>query len=584
MLVRVTLWVSRVRSSSRRLLNAILGLVPKELPSIVPGQPKVVLLAPARLGCLTNPPIYIYVVSGPVVNRHTRGPNMPPPPPLPPMPPPPEPPPPPPGEGASPKVAATAISLKPGGKSGMTGFKMGSAKKMKTGLGAKPGIFGSATTDEPESSTAAPASATAMPRRALSSGLPGPSDSLASGTGITAAMVAAQAAAIAQAQMAVQHANLGGLAAGATAQQMNVQAAVQAAVKQAAALLSAGGISVPGGGLRMNAVGRIDQESLGTQAPGAAASSSVPESPEHEGEAGALRGPPRRGDYTFCRKYTRSRVRQVPECEPLRSIDVYENLGMVGKGAFNKIYKAKHRESGEVPPPQTRTWPPANGGPCPSPSPCPNARPSPSPSPSPSPNLNPSPSLSLSSSPNPSPSPSLSPSPSPNSDPSPSFSSSPRAQARARALARALVLALRPLPRGSPDRGAQVDAAGDGGLERRHPAGDDPRDEHHDEYPPPQHRAGQGGRGRRRRAQHVDSSRVGALQPATSLPPGASTAGSRGCFALWRSGRAAQCPNGKPRHGHALQPQLRMLRPCIPGPLHTVRERARCTYQARCTW
>ena len=32
----------------------------------------------------------------------------------------------------------------------MTGFKMGSAKKMKTSLGSKPGIFGSATTDEPE--------------------------------------------------------------------------------------------------------------------------------------------------------------------------------------------------------------------------------------------------------------------------------------------------------------------------------------------------------------------------------------------------------------------------------------------------
>ena len=43
-------------------------------------------------------------------------------------------------------------------------------------------------------------------------------------------------------------------------------------------------------------------------------------------EAGA-RGV-RRGDYTFNRKYTHSRVRQLPNCEGLRSIDVYENQGM----------------------------------------------------------------------------------------------------------------------------------------------------------------------------------------------------------------------------------------------------------------
>jgi len=257
----------------------------------------------------------------------------------------------------------------------MTGFKMGSAKKMKTGLGSKPGIFGSATTDEPESATAVPASATALPRRALSSGLPGPSESLlplvgmqCTGAGLTTAMIAtgisaAQAQAVAVAQAAVQNANLGagvsGFGAGGTPLQMNVQAAVQAAVQQAAALLTAGGISAPGGGLRMNAVGRVDHASLGlgSQAPagagGASSSGGAPEpspepSPAHDGEVGALRGPPRRGDYTFCRKYTRSRVRQVPECEPLRSIDVYENLGMVGKGAFNKIYKARHRETGEV--------------------------------------------------------------------------------------------------------------------------------------------------------------------------------------------------------------------------------------------
>ena len=31
-----------------------------------------------------------------------------------------------------------------------------------------------------------------------------------------------------------------------------------------------------------------------------------------------------------------------------QSIDRYENLGLVGRGAFNKIYKARNRESGEV--------------------------------------------------------------------------------------------------------------------------------------------------------------------------------------------------------------------------------------------
>ena len=116
----------------------------------------------------------------------------------------------------------------------MTGFKMGSAKKMKVGgLGAKPGIFGSATNDEPESATAVPASATAMPRRALSSGLPGTSDGLpplVSGGGVTAAMLAAQAQAQAQVQAAMQQANLGagasGLVAGGSSQ-MNVQAAVR---------------------------------------------------------------------------------------------------------------------------------------------------------------------------------------------------------------------------------------------------------------------------------------------------------------------------------------------------------------------
>ena len=55
-----------------------------------------------------------------------------------------------------------------------------------------------------------------------------------------------------------------------------------------------------------------------------------------------------RGGYTFCRKYGGSRWLPIDECDGLQSIDRYENLGIVGRGAFNKIYKAKHRESGEI--------------------------------------------------------------------------------------------------------------------------------------------------------------------------------------------------------------------------------------------
>lgn len=46
-----------------------------------------------------------------------------------------------------------------------------------------------------------------------------------------------------------------------------------------------------------------------------------------------------RGNYTFCRRYDRSRYKLVDECTGLHSIDMYENLGIVGRGAFNKIYK-----------------------------------------------------------------------------------------------------------------------------------------------------------------------------------------------------------------------------------------------------
>ena len=56
-----------------------------------------------------------------------------------------------------------------------------------------------------------------------------------------------------------------------------------------------------------------------------------------------------RGGYVFGRSYTRATLVPVAqEFLGLQSIDVYENLGMVGRGAFNKIYKAKHRQTGQI--------------------------------------------------------------------------------------------------------------------------------------------------------------------------------------------------------------------------------------------
>jgi len=55
-----------------------------------------------------------------------------------------------------------------------------------------------------------------------------------------------------------------------------------------------------------------------------------------------------RNGYTFCKKYNRAHHVRIPDTQGLQSIDRYENLGLVGRGAFNKIYKARHRETGEV--------------------------------------------------------------------------------------------------------------------------------------------------------------------------------------------------------------------------------------------
>ena len=60
-----------------------------------------------------------------------------------------------------------------------------------------------------------------------------------------------------------------------------------------------------------------------------------------------MAGETRRGSYTFGRRYEVGTLKRLRDSEAaLRSIDVYENLGVVGRGAFNKIYKARGREGG----------------------------------------------------------------------------------------------------------------------------------------------------------------------------------------------------------------------------------------------
>jgi len=55
-----------------------------------------------------------------------------------------------------------------------------------------------------------------------------------------------------------------------------------------------------------------------------------------------------RNGYTFGRKYNHAKLVHIDGVQGLQSIDRYENMGLVGRGAFNKIYKARHRETGEV--------------------------------------------------------------------------------------------------------------------------------------------------------------------------------------------------------------------------------------------
>jgi len=87
-------------------------------------------------------------------------------------------------------------------------------------------------------------------------------------------------------------------------------------------------------------------------APAAATAMPPPPGPEaadpDEGDVADGAVETSRGGYTFAKRYTHAQQVRVVGSAGLQSIDRYENLGLVGRGAFNKIYKARHRETGEV--------------------------------------------------------------------------------------------------------------------------------------------------------------------------------------------------------------------------------------------
>uniref|UniRef100_A0A7S0J4K8 Protein kinase domain-containing protein n=1 Tax=Calcidiscus leptoporus TaxID=127549 RepID=A0A7S0J4K8_9EUKA len=242
-------------------------------------------------------------------------------PPLPPVPPPPdEPPPPPPPEAEK----------KPKAGVGM-GFKMKSMKGSK--LGAKrPRVSGVFTQDGGDEEDEKPpdAPATALPRPGLSSLashvasinadslLVGPAAAAAAaaaaGIGFSAAAVAASAAAAAAAAVTASF------------------APPSASFVPTVASCFAGPSASTVGGWST----RVSSSSVAEGADADAATDS-PSVIDYT-----------RGNYTFCKRYNRGTYTRVPECTGLQSIDRYENLGIVGRGAFNKIYKAKNKETGEI--------------------------------------------------------------------------------------------------------------------------------------------------------------------------------------------------------------------------------------------
>lgn len=182
-------------------------------------------------------------------------------------------------------------SVKSKGSKGGVGFKMGMSKPKASPLG----LFAKSATEDPEPEEQAPA----PPRPATArSGLPPPS-------------------AAAPPDMPVL--GMPGLASG--------LAAAQAAAARFNEQLAAHGVKVGVAGTSAQGQDLIDEDE--------------PEA----GGSGATEMT--RGGYTFCKKYACSRSVSVLESQ-VQSIDRYENMGIVGRGAFNKIYKARNRETGDI--------------------------------------------------------------------------------------------------------------------------------------------------------------------------------------------------------------------------------------------
>ena len=119
-----------------------------------------------------------------------------------------------------------------------------------------------------------------------------------------------------------------------SAAQAAAQAAAALVAKRVAETMSAGAAS----GAVAAAVAPAAMETDAADAADAA---------EEEADAADGSGETSRGGYTFSRRYTRGREVRIVGAG-LTSIDSYENLGLVGRGAFNKIYKAKNRETGQI--------------------------------------------------------------------------------------------------------------------------------------------------------------------------------------------------------------------------------------------
>jgi len=267
------------------------------------------------------------------------------PPPLPPQPPPP--PEPPPDAGGARLPGPTKATFKPTGKLG--GMKLGVSKLSRPGKSA--GIFAAASVADEEEPEKPPAAR--GPTRPTPGGgglfLPTGEDSLSGSSTNLAALSSAPstalstaAAAACAAAAAIAHSINSAAAGPSTSGAVDLSAVAAAAASALSASVSAASASAPAAASGTTATGRPRRWGPPTAAAAAFAPAEL--AAEADDDAG-----PHHCDYTFGRRYVHKRVvREKESSVGLRSIDCYENLGVVGRGAFNKIYKAKNRETGEI--------------------------------------------------------------------------------------------------------------------------------------------------------------------------------------------------------------------------------------------